>query len=811
MKKILKIILIIFLILMLTNFTFAFLSQGEIKIFAVTEDERGMTAQLNTTISKGTGQVAFFTSNSLVGKDTQTTGNIALKIAQEKSQTSLGNNNLTYDIRANASEVDGPSAGAAMALLVYSMLSEKELNSKVAITGTINNDGSIGAVGGVGPKAQKAADVGIELFLIPAGQSITYILDEQGKNKSVNLLEYGPKELGIKILEVATIDEVIKYAYSNINEIEIDVEKSQSTFIPKSIAYQNALEPMKKISQEYINRAKDEIKEAEKQLELTDLDEIIRVSFYAQLGEAKRDVELSQIYYDQNYLYSAANYSFNAHVVAGTIKKIAQSPSLLFQSSKILNLKVLDLKKEIKDLKDKMDFLTLDKIEWLISSQQRIAYAENALKGIDENFEFKTEEEEKLVQITKVRSLVSAEEWVEVAKDFFKEAQTSNQLKKVKYLDKTILEAQSKIEQTEELLEDKNLTQTTILEAQRRLASAKISFDNNFYYSSLMDSGFAQAFINSEKEKNKLSPLEIEQKVIQKERELEGKLESVWANIFFDHAKFFIENSKFENELGRGAVKQTMQSTAHDLIFLSNKINQITKKINDELLNLNLETYVKAKNNSNEIIKDQLNQNQKIANTEIYLELLLLLILLLLLVVMMHHIKVRKIDSHHKFKRADKIHYLLNRLDKALNTKKITQAEYFLLKKKYEDELKQAKHKTERQKVKLTLEETKAKLLALKKGLKDLNKHYKAGLVIPEDYEKHLKEVNEEIKETQEEIEKLKQKKHHNRRLLNKKTHKIEKKIKGTEDLAIIEQEEEKKEIKERKKLLQKFRNKKNN
>ena len=123
----------------------------------------------------GSGKVAFITSSSLVGKDTQTTGNISLQVAQKKTGVTLSNNDLLFDIRANASEVDGPSAGAAMTLLVYSLLSEKQLQSNVAVTGTINNDGSIGMVGGVGPKSQAAAKAGIKLFLIPSGEAITEI------------------------------------------------------------------------------------------------------------------------------------------------------------------------------------------------------------------------------------------------------------------------------------------------------------------------------------------------------------------------------------------------------------------------------------------------------------------------------------------------------------------------------------------------------------------------------------------------------------------------------------------------------------
>ena len=142
-------ILVLFLVFLLTlSVSFATLETGSIKIFAVTDDEVGMSADLTLYTIPGTGEVSFITSNSLVGKDTQTTGNIALDIAREKTGNPANTNTFIFDIRANASEVEGPSAGAAMTLLAYSLLSEKPLRSEIGITGTINSDGSVGVVGG---------------------------------------------------------------------------------------------------------------------------------------------------------------------------------------------------------------------------------------------------------------------------------------------------------------------------------------------------------------------------------------------------------------------------------------------------------------------------------------------------------------------------------------------------------------------------------------------------------------------------------------------------------------------------------------
>lgn len=63
----------------------------------------------------------------------------------------------------------GPSAGLMMALAVYDRLTAGDgtRGLKVAGTGTMSPDGSVGAVGGVAQKVAAAAAAGADLFLVP--------------------------------------------------------------------------------------------------------------------------------------------------------------------------------------------------------------------------------------------------------------------------------------------------------------------------------------------------------------------------------------------------------------------------------------------------------------------------------------------------------------------------------------------------------------------------------------------------------------------------------------------------------------------
>jgi endopeptidase La len=62
---------------------------------------------------------------------------------------------------------DGPSAGAAMTLVMYSHLSGLSINNKVAMTGEINLRGNVTAIGGLEEKLVGAKLAGVELALIP--------------------------------------------------------------------------------------------------------------------------------------------------------------------------------------------------------------------------------------------------------------------------------------------------------------------------------------------------------------------------------------------------------------------------------------------------------------------------------------------------------------------------------------------------------------------------------------------------------------------------------------------------------------------
>ncbi len=803
-----KLFLILLILLFCSTISLGILLEETIKIFAVTEDQRGIVADLHLYTIPGSGDVAFITSNSLVGKDTQTTGNIAVKIASEKSGIDYSKKNFIFDIKANASEVDGPSAGAAMALITYAVLSERRLNQKVGITGTINTDGSIGSVGGIGAKAVAASKIGIELFMIPRGTANQPIKGETEKTTYENLLSYGPEKLNLKVVEVDTIDDAINFAYSNIDNIEVDPEDVSNLFIPVEVKYSKNLVPMKDISLMYIKRAKDTIDSAKKELELTELDDKFRSSFYPQLGISERNVEMAQIYLDQNYLYSAANYSFNARVMAGTIKEISINPSLLSKDSKILELRIDSLKRDIKNLESNLHFIPINNYEWMIGAQQRLAYAKNALNNIDNILAEITDfegEEENAIMFNVIYELSSAQAWTEVAGDFFNETKKDPVKKVAKYTQDFITNISNKISEVDSLINDSNFSAQALSDPIRRLNAAKISFENKFYFAALYDIYFAESAINSEVTKND-STIEEVFELTTKNISQKEMLSSIWSNMFIDHAFFYLENAKFSKDTGKILSYESNVEASFELSQLSKRIDLAKFEIDKYLSENNFEDYVFNEGTATV----EITYNQKELISPILSSIIIFLLCVLLVIIFVGFNSSRK-PYIKDVTRAEKLDLLLHRLDKALSSGKVNEAEYFFLKKKYEDEFNMIKsERGERSKIVLDLNEAKAKLSALQQGLKDLNKHYKSGLIIPEDYERHSLEVQTEIGVVKSRICDCENDLRNSRRpVVRRLEKKKEVELKGTAEIAKEEKESERIEKNRRKSLLDKFKKKK--
>jgi len=88
---------------------------------------------------------------------------------------------LPFPVSIDAGNVGGPSAGLAFALEVLEKLGRNVVHGhKIAATGEIFPDGSVGPIGGIKQKTIGAREAGVDAFLVPAGENARDARKEAG-------------------------------------------------------------------------------------------------------------------------------------------------------------------------------------------------------------------------------------------------------------------------------------------------------------------------------------------------------------------------------------------------------------------------------------------------------------------------------------------------------------------------------------------------------------------------------------------------------------------------------------------------------
>ncbi len=108
-------------------------------------------------------------------------------------------------VDVDTNNIGGPSAGLAMSLAVLDEITPGELaaGKRVAVTGTIDESGNVGEIGGISQKAVTARAAGARLFLVPKCS------DGPGKVECQRDLDRARERAGkdVKVVPVATFDE----------------------------------------------------------------------------------------------------------------------------------------------------------------------------------------------------------------------------------------------------------------------------------------------------------------------------------------------------------------------------------------------------------------------------------------------------------------------------------------------------------------------------------------------------------------------------------------------------------------------------
>ena len=118
-----------------------------------------------------------------------------------------GRYDFPIDVKVDTSNIGGPSAGLAMTLSIVDTLTPGDLSGgkRVAVTGTISEDGSVGEIGGISQKATSAKAAGARSSSFPRARAT-----DIKKECERDLAKAKERAGDLQVIPVATFDEALK-------------------------------------------------------------------------------------------------------------------------------------------------------------------------------------------------------------------------------------------------------------------------------------------------------------------------------------------------------------------------------------------------------------------------------------------------------------------------------------------------------------------------------------------------------------------------------------------------------------------------
>ncbi|MCK5233437.1 MAG: hypothetical protein KAJ91_01335 [Candidatus Aenigmarchaeota archaeon] len=190
---------------------------------AVTRNNTGVFAEVGVVAKPGTGKIFITLSNVLSTSDVGQSARMAALLASNHTGIDVDKTDFFFELSADATLLEGPSAGAAFTVAAVAALLNRSVNPEVMMTGTINHDGTIGPAGKILEKSKAAKDGGATLMLVPIGASTEVNYTSEDICKVWGRTEYCFPELktevidisevsGIRVVEVSNLDEAVGFA-----------------------------------------------------------------------------------------------------------------------------------------------------------------------------------------------------------------------------------------------------------------------------------------------------------------------------------------------------------------------------------------------------------------------------------------------------------------------------------------------------------------------------------------------------------------------------------------------------------------------
>lgn len=478
---------------------------------------------IRSNLSTEGGENVYYSLNPVIGVETQKSiliaNDIARKIAEKNGiNTSECDVIIKVSNENGVSYIEGPSAGALFTVVILSGFENKNLRSDTTMTGTIEQDGRIGSVGGLPLKAEAAYKLGFKRIIFP-------LMDNSEKIELLMFKRY----YNITVLQAKEIEEAYKFMTSETNypeNLSLSPEKTEF-FNTTNFTHRYA---------DWINKVtKEMISDAERGMNLTQME--YKENFESRLQNSKNA-------FIANHYYTAANIAF----LLSIDKEVA-----LFSKERLFNEY-----KETKECLNKFEEndekirnnLNNENFQVIGPAETRYFWAKVKLnQTIDEkeifNIATKNQTSEFISPLlSKYKDIVNAKYWCLAANHMIQN------IEDYKLENYTISENSNKFDKFEENKLNvyvKNVLDGLEIDEQNtdavfRMQSAKAAFEEGKYLSALVDAAYiksysdieALAFDNNSQEKI-LSKLNSS---------LEKEYKYIWPIIFRNHAKEISKTDK---------------------------------------------------------------------------------------------------------------------------------------------------------------------------------------------------------------------------------------------------------------------------
>ncbi len=196
-----------------------------ISVPAIGADGEGVITDIAVQAMPGTGRTLTNIDRIFFWVDTQHSIRLARSVAENVTGLDIRAFDLIYTITADASVIEGPSAGAALTVATIAALENRSIRDDTMITGSIKADGSIGPAGGIREKAIAARGHNASSLLVPPGASGRSGTERDTSCDTMNSIEYCEvnyittdislgEEVGMDIIEVEDIGDVMEMILS---------------------------------------------------------------------------------------------------------------------------------------------------------------------------------------------------------------------------------------------------------------------------------------------------------------------------------------------------------------------------------------------------------------------------------------------------------------------------------------------------------------------------------------------------------------------------------------------------------------------